>query len=75
MKLLHMSTKWNNKINLLNEYMILYFSLEKYKITTKKYSYCNNIKYDIGGNKIYNCTICGLLLDRYINDSINIYNL
>ena len=64
MKLLQMSTKWNNKINLINEYM-----------TTKKCSGCNNIKYAIGNNKIYNCSICGLLLDRDINASINIYNL
>ena len=64
MKLLQMSTKWNNKINLINEYM-----------TTKKCSCCNNIKYDIGSNKIYNCSVCGLLLDRDINASINIYNL
>ena len=32
MKLLQMSTKWNNKINLINEYMILLYKLKIYII-------------------------------------------
>ena len=36
---------------------------------------CKNIKQDLKGEKIYNCSECNLVIDRDINAAINIYLL
>jgi len=64
MKLISMSNKFGSEIKLINEYR-----------TTKKCCNCNNIKNNVGSNKIYKCDMCPLILDRDINASINIYKL
>ena len=63
MKLEQMSIKWNNKIIIIDEYL-----------TSKTCCKCKNIKYNLGDNKIYDCSNCNLIIDRDINASINIYN-
>ena len=40
--------------------------------TSKTCGRCGNIKYNLGGNKVYNCKKCGLHIDRDINGSRNI---
>jgi putative transposase len=63
-KLKSMALKWGCKINEIDEYQ-----------TSKKCHNCNNLKKDLGSNKIYNCMNCNLSIDRDLNASINIYNL
>lgn len=58
------SLKYGNKINEIDEYM-----------TSKKCHNCENIKKNLGSNKIYDCEKCKIKLNRDINASINIYNL
>lgn len=41
--------------------------------TSKMCSRCGNVKEDLGGNRIYNCTVCGLKIDRDINGARGIY--
>ena len=40
--------------------------------TSKTCTKCGNIKYNLGSNKIYNCSICKISIDRDINGSRNI---
>ena len=42
-------------------------------ITSKTCSLCGNIKENLGGNKIYNCDVCGSIIDRDINPNRNMY--
>ena len=62
-KLQQMSVKWNNKVILINECL-----------TSKTCCNCNNIKHNLGGSKVYKCSICKLVIDRDINAAINMYN-
>jgi putative transposase len=64
MKLHQMKVKYNNKINEIDEYN-----------TSKKCCNCMNIKKNLGGNKIYKCNKCKIIIDRDINAAINIYDL
>ena len=64
MKLISMSSKFNSNVKLINEYM-----------TSKTCCKCKNIKQDLKGEKIYNCSKCNLVIDRDINAAINIYLL
>lgn len=41
--------------------------------TSKMCSCCGNIKKDLKGNKIYNCTSCNISMDRDYNGSRNIF--
>jgi transposase len=63
-KLKLMSKGLTGKINEIDEYM-----------TSRTCSKCSTIKYDLGSNKIYECSNCNLKIDRDINASINIYTL
>jgi putative transposase len=58
------SSKYGNTINEIDEYL-----------TSQKCHNCGNLKKNLGCNKEYNCLVCGVLLDRDINASINIYRL
>jgi IS605 OrfB family transposase len=40
--------------------------------TSKVCNKCGNYKNDLGGNKMYECEKCGMVIDRDINGSINI---
>ena len=40
--------------------------------TSKTCTSCGNLKKDLGSNKVYNCNICGLKIDRDINGARNI---
>jgi putative transposase len=51
-------------VKLIDEYM-----------TSKTCCKCKNIKQDLKGEKIYNCSECNLVIDRDINAAINIYLL
>lgn len=64
MKLIQMAEKFKTTVNEINEYM-----------TSKKCHNCENLKNDLGSNKIYNCEKCGLNIDRDINAAINIFNI
>lgn len=41
--------------------------------TSKMCSCCGNINKDLKGNKIYNCTVCNISMDRDYNGSRNIF--
>jgi putative transposase len=55
--------KYNCKISLIDEYN-----------TSKECHNCKNKNDELGSQKIYGCTECGIVLDRDINAAINIYN-
>jgi transposase len=59
----HKGEEYNCDIILINEWR-----------TTKQCSNCQNIKNDVGSNKIYNCNNCNLVIDRDVNASRNIYD-
>jgi len=40
--------------------------------TSKTCSCCGNIDYALGGNKLYKCKVCGIVMDRDINGAKNI---
>ena len=40
--------------------------------TSKTCSYCGCVKENLGGNKIYNCNKCHMIIDRDINGAKNI---
>lgn len=41
--------------------------------TSKTCSYCHNVKNNLGGNKVYKCKKCNLIIDRDINAARNIF--
>ena len=47
-------------------------SFPKY-LTSKTCSECGKIKKNLGSNKVFECVLCNLKIDRDINASINIY--
>lgn len=49
---------------------ILYIVDESY--TSKTCGRCGNLNNKLGGNKIYKCTNCNLVIDRDINGARNI---
>jgi IS605 OrfB family transposase len=62
MKLKTMASKYGNKIVEVDEYL-----------TSKTCSECGKINKNLGSNKIFECELCKLKIDRDINASINIY--
>ena len=64
MKLKELAKKFKGKIIEVSEYL-----------TSKTCCTCGNIKEDLGRNKTYNCTNCGMTLDRDVNAAINIYKI
>lgn len=50
---------------------IKYTEIDEY-CTSKCCSACGNYKSNLGQNKIYNCTKCGLVIDRDVNAAVNI---
>jgi len=62
MKLKSMASKYGNKIVEVDEYL-----------TSKTCSECGKIKKNLGSNKVFECVLCNLKIDRDINASINIY--
>jgi IS605 OrfB family transposase len=83
-----MSQKFNNKISRNMYCLSYYSFLSKLKkrcerydielqiknesYTSKTCTKCGNIKYNLGSNKIYNCNICKISIDRDINGARNI---
>jgi len=49
------------------------FNIIPESYTSKTCTNCGNIKNDLGGNKIYKCSKCGMVLDRDVNGARNIY--
>ncbi len=43
------------------------------EFTSKTCSRCGRIKHNLGGNKVYSCLNCGLIIDRDVNGARNIY--
>lgn len=49
----------------------LYYNVRE-KFTSKTCSCCGHYKKDLGGNKLYECLKCGLIIDRDVNSCRNI---
>ena len=41
--------------------------------TSKTCSCCGNVKYNLGGAKVYKCRACGAVMDRDVNEAKNIF--
>jgi putative transposase len=55
----------------LHNYCFVEECTEEY--TSKTCTRCGNLKYDLGSNEMYNCSKCGLRIDRDINGARNIF--
>ena len=61
-KMIHQCTKLKRELIICSE-----------EYTSKTCTCCGNINRKLGGNKIYNCTNCGISIDRDLNGARNIY--
>ena len=57
--------------NKCEEYKCRYLEVNEY-FTSKTCTNCGHIKEDLGSNKIYNCEICHITIDRDVNGARNI---
>jgi putative transposase len=61
-KLLHMASSKGCMVDICKE-----------DYTSKTCGCCGNIKHTLGGQRVYNCSNCGISIDRDYNGARNIY--
>jgi putative transposase len=52
------------------------FLADLYYPSTKRCSHCGNVKAEMGlGERVYDCEVCGLIIDRDLNAALNLEQL